>query len=75
MLDGQEGKGVRALSAGMGVLFHTVSGTVPAGWLYHYFLTKAEETALWSREKQDRRKAVKAKKIGTYPDLLAPVEI
>lgn len=32
------------------------------GWLYYYFIAREEEPALWSGEKQEGRKLIKAKK-------------
>lgn len=61
---------VGSSECGGGVLFHIVRGRVPAGWLYHYFITKKGKVPQ-SGEKQEGRGAIKARKTNICPDLLA----
>lgn len=37
---------------GVGVLFHRVPGRDPAGWLYHYFITKKKKSAIEQRRER-----------------------
>lgn len=60
MLHGQESKRGGSSECDGGV-FPVVPDIVLEEGLYHYFITKEEEKALWSREKQERRKATRAK--------------
>lgn len=59
MLDGlKEGKRAGSSECEVWCVISCSSG----GQLYHYFITKEEEKGLWSREKQEGRKLIKAKK-------------
>lgn len=58
-VDGQK-EGVRVGSSEREVW--GVTSCSSEGWLYHYFIAKEEEQALWSGEKQGGRKLIKAKK-------------
>lgn len=55
---GRAGRRWGALGALLALIVRAFPGIVREAWRYH-FITKEEEKALWSTEKQEGRKAVK----------------